>query len=234
MNLPRVSVVMPTYNQARYLPEALECLQRQTLPLDQMEILIIDDGSTDETARILEGMGNRFRVIRQPHQGLVAGCNAGLAAARGDLLARMDSDDHVDEKWLEELVRALDSRPDACCAYPNRWEFRGQTKTQIQTGEGNLYRLIACGTLFRTQALRAVGGFRGFFWEEYDLYLRLMRIGPFLHVQQPLYAYRKHDEGMTHAADRRREGWRQLQHAWGAEALRAAGFHPELEEVLRS
>jgi GT2 family glycosyltransferase len=97
----------------------------------------------------------------------------------------------------------------------------------------NLYSLIACGTLFRTELLRAIGGYRAFYWEEYDLYLRLRTQGRFLHVAAPLYTYRRHAAGMTGSRRARHEGWRQLAQIWGAQALREAGVNPELEEALR-
>jgi len=93
--------------------------------------------------------------------------------------------------------------------------------------------LEACGVLIRTDALTAVGGFRPFFWEEYDLYLRLRGLGRFHHVAEPLYVYRRHAEAMTSRAATRVQGWIELARAWGSETLKTVGSHPELEEALR-
>ncbi len=120
----------------------------------------------------------------------------------------------------------------ACCAVPDRYEISGADRRRVSVDPENQYTLVACGTLFRTGTLRRVGGFHPFFWEEYDLYLRLKPLGSFIHVAQPLYLYRKHAGGMTHSDSRRRAGWRELAKAWGSDALRAAGSHPELELVL--
>lgn len=233
MSPPLVSIVMVTCNQAATLPEALSSLQAQTLPPDRWERIVIDDGSTDETQEILSRQSDWLRVIRQPNQGLPASCNAGLQSARGKYLARIDSDDLATPDWLERMATVLETAPEASCAVPDRYEWDGAGKRTIRVDLENLYSLIACGTLFRTELLRAIGGYRPFYWEEYDLYLRLRTHGRFLHVVAPLYTYRRHAAGMTQSRQARQEGWRQLAQTWGAQALRAAGTHPELEEALR-
>ena len=80
-------------------------------------------------------------------------------------------------------------------------------------------------------AVRAVGGYRPLFWEEYDLFLRLRALGPFLHLPRPLYRYRRHEGSMTADPERRRAGWRELLAAWDLASLRAAGRDEELEMI---
>lgn len=233
MTYPLVSVVLPTFNQALLLPEALRSLRAQTLAPDRWERIVINDGSTDETQEILSHHSDWLRVIRQPNEGLPASCNEGLRMAQGKYLARIDSDDLAAPDWLERMTTALEEAPDASCAVPDHIEWDGAGKRHVRTDPDNLYSLNACGTLFRADLLRAIGGYRPFFWEEYDLYLRLRAQGRFLHVAAPLYTYRRHAAGMTHSRQARHEGWRQLAQVWGAQALREAGLNPELEEALR-
>ncbi len=233
MSRPLVSAVLPTFNQAALLSEALRSLRAQTLPPDRWEVIVINDGSTDETQEILSHQSDWLRVIRQPNQGLPASCNAGLRLAQGKYLARIDSDDRAAPDWLERMATALEAAPEASCAVPDRTEWEGEEKRHVRVDPDNLYSLIACGTLFRTELLRAIGGYRPFYWEEYDLYLRLRVQGRFLHVAAPLYTYHRHAAGMTHSRQARHEGWRELAQAWGMQALREAGPNPELEEALR-
>ncbi len=227
---PFVSVLIATYNQAATLAETLASLTAQNLPSSQLEIIVVNDGSTDETGRILRAYSG-IRVIETLNRGLVASCNEGLAAAQGELFTRIDSDDLADPYWLSKLSELLDREPAAVCATSDRYELVGAEKTWVQVEPGNLYHLTACGTMFRTGALRKVGGFRPFFWEEYDLYLRLKPLGKFLHLPEPLYTYRHHPGGMTQNAANRLQGWKELAQTWGKEKLLAAGSHPELAHV---
>src|SRR5262249_29774449 len=96
---PRVSVLIPTWNRARYLPIAIESVLAQSF--EDLEVIVIDDGSTDDTSGALAAIRDpRVRTIRGEHRGISRALNAGLAAARGELVARLDSDD----MWLPDLL----------------------------------------------------------------------------------------------------------------------------------
>lgn len=102
----RVSVILPTYNRERYLPEAIASVFAQTL--HDLELIIVDDGSTDSTAALVGAIADeRVRYIALPHRGLCAALNAGLRAARGEFIARLDSDDVFLPEALTTLVAAL-------------------------------------------------------------------------------------------------------------------------------
>src|SRR4051794_10354756 len=88
---PTVSVIVPAYNYERYLSLAIESALAQTH--SPLEVIVVDDGSTDDTPRVLAAYGDRIRAIRQPNQGAGAARNTGIAASRGDYLAFLDSDD---------------------------------------------------------------------------------------------------------------------------------------------
>lgn len=98
-----ISVVIPVYNEASYLPACLESLRKQTLPPD--EIIIVDNNSTDRTARIAKDFG--AKVINEPKQGIVFARNTGFDAARGDIIARGDADSIFPTDWLAEINRTL-------------------------------------------------------------------------------------------------------------------------------
>lgn len=232
-NVPKVSVVIAAYNQAQHLPQALESVLAQDLDPELFEVVVVDDGSTDETPAILNQCGSRIIVVRQTNQGLPAACNAGFATARGGFIARLDADDFVAPAWLRRELEVFERTPKACCVYPDYVQlFTDGALESMSIEPGNLYSLLACGTMVKADAIRAVGGVRTFFWEEYDLYLRLQEHGTFVHVPEPLYVYRRHDANMTNDSQARQAGWRQLIRAWGSERLLAAGSSPELTEAL--
>jgi glycosyltransferase involved in cell wall biosynthesis len=109
---PRVSVLMSVYNGERYLAEAVDSILAQTYR--DFELIVIDDASTDRSAEILAAYRDeRIRVLRnETNRGLTVSLNVGLAAARGELIARQDADDRSHPRRLEEQVAFLDAHPD--------------------------------------------------------------------------------------------------------------------------
>src|SRR5271169_4507748 len=101
MNVLRVSTIIPTFNRAHVVAEAIESVLRQTVPAEQ--IIVVDDGSTDDTIDVLTRFDGRISVIRQAHSGVSAARNAGMRAATGDWIAFLDSDD----VWLPDRISTL-------------------------------------------------------------------------------------------------------------------------------
>jgi glycosyltransferase involved in cell wall biosynthesis len=108
MKEPLVSVIVPCYNQARFLPEAVGSVLAQTY--SNLECIIVDDGSTDETKAVAErlaDMDRRVQCVRQPNRGAAAARNQGLAKARGEFVQFLDADDALKARKLEAQLRAL-------------------------------------------------------------------------------------------------------------------------------
>src|SRR5271154_1057226 len=113
--MPTVSVIIPVYNGAATIDRALKSVFDQTFK--DFEIVICDDGSTDETPSVLAKWGERLRVVRQPNRGLPAARNAAVAASRGELLALIDHDDEWLPPKLEFAVYAMTADPGAALLY---------------------------------------------------------------------------------------------------------------------
>ena len=117
--MPLVSVVVPTYNRAHLLPRVLDSVLRQTY--GRVEIVVVDDGSTDGTTSLLEGLaaehGDRLRYLTQENAGTAAAINRGIEQARGELVAFIGSDDEWTPTAAETLVSALQEAPEAVLAY---------------------------------------------------------------------------------------------------------------------
>lgn len=113
---PEVSVVIPAFNAARFLAEAIDSVLAQRY--SRFEVVVVDDGSTDATAIILTTYGDRLRVLRQANGGLAAARNAGIRIARGNWIVLMDADDICSLDRVSLQVRALQRHPDAvlCCS----------------------------------------------------------------------------------------------------------------------
>lgn len=110
MTAPRVSCVVPVFNGERFLAEALESILLQTRPPE--EIIVVDDGSTDDTGGIARGFGNAIRYVRQDNAGPAAARNTGVALAGGDFLAFLDADDLWLPTKLELQLARFEARPD--------------------------------------------------------------------------------------------------------------------------
>src|ERR1700730_9938332 len=111
--LPRISVLMPVFNNDRYIVEAVESILNQTVT--DFEFVIVDDGSTDQTGTILAGYESRdprIRGIRQKNGGIVSALNSGMAFCRGEYIARMDSDDISEPNRFSLQMDYLDNNPD--------------------------------------------------------------------------------------------------------------------------
>jgi Glycosyl transferase family 2 len=107
----RVSVIIPAFNLARYLPAAIDSALGQNSPGGPVEVIVVDDGSTDETPRVLDDYSGRVRVIRQRNRGLVAAVDRGLAAVSGEYIALLDADDEWPRDRLRRHVAILDANP---------------------------------------------------------------------------------------------------------------------------
>jgi glycosyltransferase involved in cell wall biosynthesis len=124
MSDPSVSVVMAAYNSARYLPEAIDAVRAQTVAPAQ--IIVVNDGSTDETADILASYGSAVVAVTQPNQGPSAARNTGLALATGRFVALLDADDLCKPERLERQLAALAANPDAVACFSGYWLFNEQ------------------------------------------------------------------------------------------------------------
>ncbi|MGH9799036.1 MAG: glycosyltransferase family A protein, partial [Blastocatellia bacterium] len=120
-NAPAVSIIIPAYNLAPYIAETLDSVFAQTCR--DFEIIVINDGSTDDTEERIAPYRNRIVYIRQENRGVMAARNVGLQAARGRYIALLDGDDLWLPNFLEVLVGMLEADPDLSVAYPNARYF---------------------------------------------------------------------------------------------------------------
>jgi glycosyltransferase involved in cell wall biosynthesis len=207
MHKPSVSVVIPTYNAARFLVEALESALSQTLPPD--DIVVVDDGSTDDTEDTIYPYRRRIQYIRQENQGPAVARNCGIAHSKGDLVAFLDADDVWLPEKLEIQVNEMRAHPRIGLVHTNyvRLDSAGvRHPTRTKSGSrcaGRCYLELfkGCGVkiatvLVRKECLTKVGGFDESFrhasCEDYDLWIRMARHFEYLYIDSPLVLYRDH------------------------------------------
>lgn len=198
-----VAVVVPAHNAASYLATALRSVLEQTMA--PAEIVVVDDGSTDDTHAVAEGLG--VRCVRQRQGGPAAARNRGIAETRSPLLAFLDADDWFAPGKLERQVERLQELgaqvvcSDAWLVVQDRVVRTKNEDRGVPTAL-TLERLLAgnpiiCSTvLARRDAVRAAGGFDEdpvlVATEDYDLWLRMARVEPIAYSPEPLAFYRAH------------------------------------------
>jgi GT2 family glycosyltransferase len=207
---PRVSVVIPCYNYARYLPEAVESVLTQTFT--DFEVIVVDDGSTDDSLAVAERLAathpDRVRVIAQANTGQPAFArNRGIADARGAYVLCLDADDKIAPTMLERCAGLLDTSPQVAIAYTDRRDFDGVDDV-VLAGEYDFPRLrfenhISYCALFRKTAWEAIGGYRTNVkgCEDWDFWVAAGARGyTGARIPEPLFWYRRHDTGVYQEA----------------------------------
>jgi glycosyltransferase involved in cell wall biosynthesis len=208
----RVSIIMPAYNAAGYIGEVLASIAAQTLA--DWELIVVDDGSTDDTlARLAQApFEARRQVFSQANAGSASARNRGLAAAQGEYAAFLDVDDGWHPNFLSHMVAALDAAPAFSAAYCG-WQYcdeAGQLLPQVvpasaaeaaELRSSLLWRnsIMPSCLVARRQMVTTLGGFDTMLpsCEDWDLWLRLIQYGPFVAVPEVLTRYRAHAGSKT-------------------------------------
>ena len=202
-----VSVVIPCFNQARYLTAAVESVRRQTH--QPLETIVVDDGSADETVRVASQLG--VRVLTQANTGVSGARNTGLAAACGEFVVFLDADDELLPEALEFGVATLRSEAGAAAAVGRCQPIDevGQLLSSQHDAHdnANLYHewlvdnfvWTPGAAMFRREALAAIGGFPATLGPaaDYAVYLQLARAGRIVHRPRDLVRYRQHGASMS-------------------------------------
>ena len=204
-----ISVVIPTYNRAVLLKRALDSVLAQTLPVD--EVIIVNDGSTDNTSSMLKSRYPEVNLIEQNNQGVSAARNTGIAAARHDWIALLDSDDVWHQNKLERQIQELNNAPDhLICHSDEIWIRNGQRVNQMDKHKkkgGHIFQhcLPLCtispsAVIIHRLLFDEIGLFDETLpaCEDYDLWLRLCSRYPVLYIEEALITkYGGHDDQLS-------------------------------------
>lgn len=213
--VPAISIVMPCYNGARYISTSVESVLRQSFT--SFELIIVNDGSTDDSSRILDTIGDdRMIVVNQANTGVIGARNKGLSLASAEYVAFLDADDTWDRDFLSKMYQALQVRAGACLAYcgwqnvgvtgprgepfiPPNYENQKKIDTLLEGCRWPIHAVLA-----RRKNVIAVGGFdqRFLTGEDYWLWLRMALFRPIVQVPEVLAYYRHH--GTQRSTERNR------------------------------
>jgi len=195
-----VTICVPTHNRAKYIGRAIRSLIDQSFEKKNFEIIVVDDGSKDNTSLILSSFKDDIKIIKNKKKlGLSASLNKAIKLSRSKYFLRVDSDDYVNKEYINFLYKMINENRDYNAAYCDYF--------LVDEDENFIKRIdakqnpIACGVIFKTDDLRKIGMYsqKKKIFEEIDLLSRLKKNKKYkmLHLKIPLYRYRMHDENMT-------------------------------------
>lgn len=202
-----VAVIIPTYNYGRFISQAIESVLRQTRRAD--EVIVVDDGSSDDTAQVVAGFGDAVKYIRQENAGVCAARNRGVKESSSDLIAFLDADDYWEPASIEAHLSKFDTNGEIGLVHCGLREFDGETgetiKIHLDGGEDGVAdnlllwegpTIVGPGgaIMLSREAFDRVGGFdtRMKVGEDWDFCYRVARRYKVAFVPEPLVNYRSH------------------------------------------
>jgi glycosyltransferase involved in cell wall biosynthesis len=217
MSAPLVTVLIDTYNYGQYIEEAVESALAQEFPREQREILVVDDGSTDDTAERLKKYGDAIRYVRKPNGGQASAFNCGFAEARGEIVATLDADDLWLPQKLRRVCETFEKDPDVGMVYhrTHLWREGEQLKKdnyfvevsgRVPESRVSLlcYPMVGTSCLaFRRSALSKVLPVPEALHSQADAYLTalIIFVAPVAALPEFLAKYRLHGANLFQASD---------------------------------
>tara|TARA_R110002095_G_scaffold169689_1_gene147414 strand:+ start:245 stop:1177 length:933 start_codon:yes stop_codon:yes gene_type:complete len=213
MNMPLVTVVIPVFNGEKYVGECIDGVLGQSYK--EIEVIVVNDGSTDGTAKILESYEDRIQVLEQVNSGQARARNRAMSISNGELIAFLDCDDLWDPEKIQKQVALHNRFPEAVASYCDHRIIDGDGVVLNTTGA--LYRprwsgeilasLIQANCIIAPSVVLAkkktvveAGGFdetQPAGSDDWQLWMHLAEAGPFLYLLDTLVGYRRHDQNMS-------------------------------------
>lgn len=206
-----ISVYITNYNYGAYIRQSIESVLAQTC--QDFELLIIDDGSTDDSREIIEAYRHhpKVSIIYQHNKGLNVTNNIAMRAARGKYIMRLDADDYLAPDALEVMSAALEKDPELGLVFPDYYyidakgNITGEERRHNFDAEVSLYDQPAHGacTMIRLQFLQTLGGYNESFTcqDGYDLWIKFIMHHRVTNINKPLFFYRRHGNNLTEKED---------------------------------
>jgi glycosyltransferase involved in cell wall biosynthesis len=210
---PLVSIITPSYNQARFLERTIESVLSQDYP--NFEYIIVDGGSTDDSLEIIKKYANQLTWwISEPDQGQTDAINKGFSHTRGEILAWLNSDDCYQPRAISQAVEALLAHPDAALVYgdANLIDEQGQIIGRFPSRQTNLQNILRGSVhipqqtaFFWSRFWRQVGPLDPSFQfaMDYDLWVRLAKLAPLIYIPRLWANFRLHGQGKSVIMDDR-------------------------------
>lgn len=213
--MPKVSVIIPSFNCERYIKQTIDSVLAQTI--EDLELIVVDDGSTDATPKIVASYGGRVRLVAQQNSRVSGARNRGIREAKGEFICLMDHDDYWFPHKLSRQLAEFEARPEAGVVYSSfiRWHAAADGRFPDPDGydlseypddidpvySGWIYHqflldcwMLTSTTMFRAEVFERCGAFDESlpYSEDWELWLRIAREYPIIQLRRPTTLYRQH------------------------------------------
>lgn len=222
-----LTILICCYNAEKYLKECLDSVTGQTASLESYKILFVNDASTDNSVNIakecLKGSPGSGILDNKKNIGLVGSCNKALNIIETPYFMRVDADDYLSLDAVSNALKELHISKTKDFIIFNRYDVLGSEIKKIRVSE-DIYTWIAAGTVFKTNAVKKVGGYSREYWEEYDLYLKLLDRGcTYKFADDYIYYYHRRRESITMSREDNIHGFESLFKKWKPDILNKYG-----------
>lgn len=192
-NIPKVSVIVPAYNEEKFIGRAIRSILSNSIDKNDFEVLVVDDASTDQTVECLKPFENEITLIKnRVNKGLPSALNAGIKQSRGRYIVRVDADDyvHADYLYILSLHLQLNNDLDAVACDYSLVDQKQRLIRNVSCEESP----IGCGIMYRKEQLIDIGLYDERFRlkEDEDLRIRFCKKYSIYRIPLPLYKYRQH------------------------------------------
>ena len=203
---PLVTIYITNYNYGRYIKQSINSVLNQSYK--NFELIIIDDGSTDNSRNIIDRYKNnkKIKIVYQKNKGLNKSNNVALKLSKGDYISRLDADDWIDENFLQIMINNLKKDPKIGMIFCNYFltDKKGKIKDQFFRHDFRKVKLLdqpahgAC-SLINTECLKSLGGYNEKFKSQdgVDIWIKLIQKYKIKNINLPLFYYRQHEENLT-------------------------------------
>lgn len=203
---PLITIYITNYNYGKYIKQSINSVLNQSYK--NFELIIIDDGSTDNSRKIIDNYKNnkKIKIVYQKNKGLNKSNNVALKLSKGDYISRVDADDWIDENFLQIMINNLKKDPKIGMIFCNYFitDKKGKIKDQFFRHDFRKVKLLdqpahgAC-SLINTKCLKSLGGYNEKFKSQdgVDIWIRLIQKYRIKNINLPLFYYRQHDENLS-------------------------------------
>lgn len=219
MSKPKVSVIVPCYNQGEYVKETLRSVQVQTF--QDLECIVINDGSTDNSSKLIQefcAVDNRFKYLEKKNEGVSIARNCGILHSEGDYILPLDADDLIDPEYIEECIKILDSHPEYKIVY-SRMDMFGTHTGECKLPEYTLENLlcsncIQSAAMFRRKDFEKTKGYNPNMkegLEDWDFWISFLGDGGRVYkIDKILFHYRQKENSRNRDFNKNKEIRRKL------------------------
>lgn len=215
---PLISVIVRSYNSASFMRKALDSALNQTLDKKCYEVLVIDDGSQDNTIDILENeYARQVRLVKQNHMGLRRAVYEGIRESRGKYIIFLDSDDEFKPEILKRMIDVFQKDPLIDFVYCDYFEKNEEITTKVLL-KNNIFNSLWCAIMFKKELFEDIGlPDENLFFAEYEFLIRLINNGKIgKHIPEPLYIYYRGKSTLTSDKKMVEKGIKQIREKYGS------------------